>query len=412
MMNKMELNSTIKHNRICQLKPNLLTTTISAALCTTIMLPGQALSAQENGVSARLSGGFNYADNLFRSTGNKLKDNFFSLSPNLYLTGLSGKHEFKFNYLGDYYQYNEYDNLDYNEHKLIAIADLDHGYRTQSKFRVSYYTERETPGSNDAPNDIRTEFNLRQAFVANGEFSYGRDSSTGQLVLGVEHFNLNYTNNQQSFRDYDRNSLNATFYYRVAPKSRILFETRWQDYQYEPPAGLIDKSSSRQFFLTGYEWQMTGQTKSIIKLGYRKQDYKDSTLSDQDSFSLESSIQWRANDYTRYTFIARREAIESSLINRPSYIRNTLRLNLNYDVSERSELRLALAMLNDELQSNDPESEDLGENNRYQSSITYTYSFTRSLDAQFNYLFNKRRSDTNINEYTANQFGLTLTAKF
>lgn len=389
----------------------------SCLICFTLLSSAQVSAASENGFSGDLAAGVHYDDNIFRLENQKIKDTYYRLSPTLKLTGLAGKHSFKLNYAADYNQFNQHQNLDYNEHNLIAIADLDHSYRSQSEFKLRYYQEQETPGSNDAPNDIKNEFNLRKGFTANAKFSYGRYNSTGQLVISGEHLNLNYLNNQQFYRDYNRNSLNATFYYRVAPKSRILLEARWQDYQYTPPKDYIDKSSQKHIFLAGYEWRLTEQTKSTIKVGYQNQTYQADNLSDLDNLSFEIATLWRASEYSQYGLTAKRETRESSLINRPSYIRNSLKLNLNYNLSQRSLFKVDLTMLKDELDKNNlmsqnPETTASNENIRYQAKLIYRHQLSHRLTGQINYIFNNRESENDLNQYTTNQIGLTINAKF
>ncbi|WAJ70985.1 outer membrane beta-barrel protein [Catenovulum adriaticum] len=406
----------ITHNSLIN-KPSSKATLYPSVFYLVLFSSSQLSAEPQNGFAGNLSAGAHYDDNIFRLDNEEITDTYYRLSPNLKLTGLAGKHRFRLNYFADYNQYNQYENLNYNEHQIIAIADLDHSYRSQSEFKLRYYNERETPGSNDAPNDIRDEFNLRKGFAANAKFSYGRYASTGQLVISGEHLNLNYTNNQQFFRDYNRNSVNATFYYRVAPKSRVLLEARWLDYQYDPTEDYIDKSSQKYIFLAGYEWRLTEQTKSTIKIGYQNQTYQADNLSDLDNLSFEVATLWRANEYSQYGLSAKRETRESSLINRPSYIRNSLKLNLNYNLSQRSQLNIDLSMLKDELNPNDniepnTEAAEPNENHRYQANLIFNYELSYNLETQINYTFNNRKADNELNQYTANQIGLTLNAKF
>lgn len=344
-------------------------------------------------------------DNVFR-TDNSVSDSSLLISPELtYLTHM-GKHLFAVDYSGEYSAYKDDTSLNYDNHDLGLLARFDHSLKVNTEFKLVYKNEIEEPGTNNSVASLLDEFNQTDKKQANAKLYYGTSRSIGQFVFELEHLENRYTNNEQNYRDVDRNKLSGTFYYRIAPKTRLLFQASVGDYDYKIQDRFTDQSSTEIYYLAGVEWDLTAQTSGSLKLGYQDKDFNDETYRDVSGLSYMLDMMWRPNTYTTIEFAASRMTRESSQLQTSAFITNTYHIKAKHEISARTELKAAYIFGNDDIATQNRT------DNRHNIVLSVQHSLLKWLSLSFDYEFSERDSDFDLYKYKANTIGVTLQTQF
>jgi hypothetical protein len=308
------------------------------------------INAQEAGFSAEVDSRLSYEDNILRAAdANAQSDTSLVVAPELALAGILGKQRFAITYKGEYANYFDNSDVNYTDHDIRLQANFDHSNRLTSGFDVQYKDKHEDFGDLNQIFSSLTEFNQFTETQFNGQLAYGRQDSFGQLVLKLGKTDREHDNNNQEYRSYDRDLVSLAFYYRIAPRTRLLAEVNYQDYSYSPETGFLDLDNKYKRYLVGVEWALTNQLEGTVKVGYQDRDYGLDTLRDIDGLSYEANIDWKPNTFTTIGIVAKRESIDSSLESAGGFLRTSYGLNVKHGFTELTKLDAAIGYSKDEL---------------------------------------------------------------
>ncbi|GAB2681942.1 outer membrane beta-barrel protein [Aliiglaciecola aliphaticivorans] len=357
-------------------------------------------NAQQNeGFSAVIGANIGQEDNVFRSS-EELSDEFLQLVPALKLTELYESVQLDAQYKGNYRQYNDLSDLSYAEHEASLKGQYKHTAKFSSEFALGYSDKIEEPGTSNAVGTVLEEFNEIATTSVKVAGTYGTIKSKGQIKVAYDAAKLRYGNNEQSFRDYDSNELTGTFFYRIAPKTRLLLEASKNDLSYESNR-LIDASSSQYRYLAGVEWAATAKTTGIFKIGYQDINYDDELLDDISSLAYYLDMVWKPNTYTGIKLGAERSTRESAIQGLSSFISETYSFGVNHGFSARSKIDFNFNYRKDDIDN------PLNNGARFSSiSAKYTYALKRSVEVYIDYTHKKRSSDFAVYDYDSNIYML------
>jgi len=299
--------------------------------------------AEEDRTGLLLNGAISleHTDNIL----NKLEtlaesDTAYSIKPSAQYLGLVGKHKFTFNYDGNLVQYAKDSELNYNEHKINALAQLQHSHRINTEFKISYDKQVEDPGSTNASTSSLEQFNEYTKKQLISKLFYGQYTSTGQIIIEYNYNDKKYTNNQQAFRDVDSNKIKGIFLYRIAPKTRLLFQIDIGKNTYNDQLNnnsiIFNLSNTQNSYLIGTEWEATAKTTGIFKIGHQKTSYDNQKLSDISGLSFELDMVWKPHAFTSITLGASRKAAESAQLNNQDFISTQYSLDIYHQLQPRT----------------------------------------------------------------------------
>ncbi len=380
---------------------------ILMVMFTTSLFVGTHVNAEERqGLLLNAAIKAQYDDNVLRKI-DAVADSSIQVSPEVqYLTHL-GKHIFAVDYQGEYAAYEDNTKLNYDNHDIAVYAQLDHSLKINSEFKLSYKDEIEEPGTNNSTSLLITQFNQTQKKQATAKFYYGTKQSIGQLVLGLDHREYRYTNNLQSYRDVDRNRITGTFFYRIAPKTRLLFQATVGEYDYIVQSQFADQSSKESFYLAGVEWDITAKTSGSFKLGYQGKDFKQDVYNDITGLSYILDMTWKPNTYSKIKIAASRMTQESSQLLTSAFITNSYSINAEHEITPRTKLKAAYTYDSDDIVTIRSRTDK-----RHNLVLGVDHSLLTWLNISLDYQFIERSSDFEIYEYQANIIALSLTTKF
>lgn len=381
--------------------------TILATVLTACLLISTNVTAEERqGLLLNAELKTQHDDNVLRKV-KSVADSSIHISPQVqYLTHM-GKHLLAAEYQGEYAAYKDDTDLNYDNHDIALYARLDHSLKINSEFKLSYKNEIEVPGTNNSTSLLISKFNKTNKKRAIAKFYYGTKESIGQVVLGLEHRENRYTNNLQGYRDVDRNTVTGTFFYRIAPKTRLLFQASIGDYDYIAKSQFPDQSSKETFYLAGVEWDITAKTSGSFKLGYQGKNFKQKVYNDITGLSYMLDMTWKPNTYSKIKIGASRMTQESSQLLTSAFVTNTYTVDAEHEITARTKLKAKYTYDSDDIVTTRNRTDK-----RHNIVLGVEHSLLTWLNISLDYQFNERSSDLEIYEYKANIIGLSLTTKF
>jgi hypothetical protein len=251
-----------------------------------------------------------YNDNLLDSATNRIGTPVVVIAPYITLEGRSGPHRFGIRYRGEFGRYSNSSSDNYNDNAVQANAKFILNSRNDVTTRLDYKHGHDARGSTDRP--ISSDPDRYWQAGAFALYGYGAQGAKGRIEVDGEYYERRYTNNLQNTAVSDRNvsSLGGTFFWRVAPKTRLLFQGRYIDYDYIDPASTQD-SSDRYAYL-GVHWEATAKTTGYAKYGYSRKVFKSSLSPDQSGSSWDLGVRWSPRTYSVFDFTTFRRFEEST----------------------------------------------------------------------------------------------------
>ena len=304
------------------------------SLLTSVSLVATPAFAQELGFDSELGLSVQQDSNIYRAA-DEVDDTIIVLAPQLVYGSEYGKHAYGLKYSGNYARFQNNSSLNYFEHDLVASAQLKHKGKLSSAFSLSYKDGIEQPGINNAQQLVLEEFNKQNTKNMSATLFYGTKQSIGQLVGKYTHQQLEFTNNGQEFRDFNRNAFTGTFLYRVAPKTRLLFEASVAELD-SPNTQFVDFSRNQKSYLAGVEWNATAITSSVFKIGYQDVDFDAENLVDLSGLSYFLDMTWKPNTYTSVKIGASRAASESAEQSVGGFIRSGYGVDLVHELTSKT----------------------------------------------------------------------------
>ncbi len=382
------------------------TTTFAILISTCLMVCTNVNAEERQGLLLNAAVKAQHDSNVLR-TNDAVSDTSLHVSPELtYLTHM-GKHIFALNYEGEYTAYKDNTSLNYDDHDISLLARLDHSLKVNTDFKLAYKNKIEVPGINNSITSVLDEFNQTNIKQASAKIYYGTNKSIGQWIVELEHLENRFTNNVQDYRDVDRNKLTGTFFYRVAPKTRLFFQASIGDYDYKIKSRDPDQSSKETFYLAGLEWDLTEQTSGTFKLGYQGKNFEQDVYNDVTGLSYMLDMKWKPNTYTTIEIGASRMTRESSQLLTSAFITNTYSAKAEHEISARTAINATYTYDNDDLVTSQNRTDK-----RHQLVLGVDHSLLTWLNVSFGYQFIQRDSDFELYNYKANVVGLSLSTKF
>lgn len=365
-------------------------------------------ATDSSGFQPRITTQLQYEDNVRRAPEqSEQSDSILIVKPILPLLWDFGKHKLDLTYKGEYGQYYDQDILNYNDHQLSSRLLLDHNNRFNTEYELGQIRDHFTPDDNNVVANLTTTSNRWQENYAKAKLSYGSASSQGQITTKLDYKQRSYINNNQQFLDVDITGLTNTFYYRVAPHTRIPTELSIsnQDYQNTTPAN--DPSSHEYRLLTGVTWDASAKSTAIFQLGLLERSYDNNLYKDTSILMLRLDGAWKPNTYTNITFGAIRDTQESLQANSKAYIQNHIHTEMTHMATART--AFIVGALYTKAKTDDVSAI---RDDRINLRLQTKYSLLHWLKIGAGYTYTARNSDLNSLDFKSNVIMFDAQAQF
>lgn len=205
----------------------------------------------------------------------------------------------------------------YVDHHITANSGFEFDARNRLLLNAGYHKLQNTATDvgyrADPKNDKWNSKNI------GGVYTFGSREAITQVDFGLNYDELRYDNSQHDGNgerihkeaEHDAASARLTGYYAITPRTKLLLEGRYTDYDYKSNN---DRDSKNKALLAGVTWSATAKTTGTVKVGREKKDYKNSSsLYKNNSTAMwEAGIQWAPVSYSTFNLRTRRGFEEGS----------------------------------------------------------------------------------------------------
>ena len=343
-----------------------------------------------------------YNDNLLRAPSNEISTPVVVIAPYITLEGRSGAHSFDVRYRGATGLYSNSSHDNYNDNALQANAKFLFTSRSDLTARLDHRYGHDPRGSTDRP--LSQDPDRYRETGAFGLFGYGAQGAKGRVEIDAEYYERRYTNNRQytAASDVDRGDLGATFFWRVAPKTRLLLQGRYKDFDYVDPASTLDSHEQRYYL--GAQWDATAKTTGFAKFGYMDKKFDSPTRQDVSSTSWDLGVRWSPRTYSVFDLTALRGFNESTGIG-DTIVQSRAGLRWTHAWSSRLSHSVGYDFVNDSYRGNSTRDDDTNA-----LGLRFDYRFRRWVKFGAEYLYTDRDSNDPQFRYRRNTIMFTLGA--
>ncbi len=299
-----------------------------ALICSSCTLPGM-VSAVDNfynmhlgnsGVTLSPGGDIKtgYNDNIFTQEEGPGRISSWKTEINPYLSFHTKRnldlYEFRYTLNAGFYDNSSDDN--YDDHMFAINTHNVINKKNQFDIHASYNLLHEDRGSgiSDGIGIFFTEPDEYTDAKVNAKYLYGTAGAIMNVELAAGYLDKEYTNHEEVTQYFDRDEPNigATLFYRVMPKTQLLFQIRHKQINYDIARPGLSKIDSKQNnYQFGVTWQATAKTKGIFKIGRLDKNFDASAYEDYDFTSWNVGVDWNPRKNTRIYMGSTSDAEES-----------------------------------------------------------------------------------------------------
>ena len=282
--------------------------------------------------------------------------------------------------------------------------------RIYAGIRGEYLKSHDARGSGQAEGlgTLQTTPDKWHHYLVEGNGAYGGKNAKGRAELDLGYIDKEYDNHRfRTFvRDREDTFANARLYYRIMPKTSLLLEGRFTNYNYDQDAGgvpSLDSNTGR--VLVGVTWRSTYKTTGTATIGYIEKNFDSSRRKDGDEFTWEVGVTWKPKTFSTINLYSSRDFDETN--GAGNFIQHdTIGADWTHQwhkVSPR------LSSLVDFTYSEDSFDQAITgrEDDLYSIGVAVNYKMRRWLEISGSYRYDERDSTIDLFDYDRNIFELT-----
>ncbi|MBI5107794.1 MAG: outer membrane beta-barrel protein [Rhodocyclales bacterium] len=269
---------------------------------------------------------FKSNDNIYSqpASGTRKSANITVLAPKIKLEAKDGPHTYDVGYRVEHGSYSGVSSANYTDQAVSANANWVFSGRAGLKLGAEYLQGHDDQGAvPGAATHANSDKYHQTSFNALG--GYGAEGAQGRFEIEAGLINKRYDNFKltntglpdNTKRDRDDAKLGATFYWRIMPKTQLLFQAVQTRYDYKPAsfAGWTTLDSTERKYNFGVTWEAAAKTTGIFKIGHTKKDFSDSSLRDFSGSGWEGQVKWSPLTYSNFDFTTGKNPGESTIGN-------------------------------------------------------------------------------------------------
>ncbi|MBY5267732.1 outer membrane beta-barrel protein [Spiribacter salinus] len=363
--------------------------------------------------SVKLSQG--YDDNVDERPDDEESSNVTKVAPTFLFRAEERRNRYQFRYTPSLERYSHDSDDNRVNHRAAANSRMVFDARNRLDLGLNARRNQATLTSTNVDNE-EDEGDINERFDLNGTYRFGAAAARGQFELDAGYVWNRYANhleggsNNQS-EEYDSPRVGATFFWRVAPKTQLLIEGRYQDYDYTWDESTLDSTNMSAF--VGATWRATAKTSGSVRVGQQDKEFDEAGKVDEDTTSWEAEVTWRpmnrstvqvstSNTLEEGSEGAAGEAFEET-VEQTEYA-----LSWSHDWDERVSSNVRLSFRDKDYLGADIVNDDRNDE-LTTASVGVSYAVERWLDVGIETRFKENDSTNEDAEYDRNTYFLTAT---
>lgn len=231
----------------------------------------------------------------------KTSSSFTQINPNISIGLPSHGQMYSVNYSGNYGRFSSSSKDNYNDHALGLEADNTFSDRFKTLVNIDYNK------GHDGRNSL--QFQSQEFWHTTGlkvMGHYGAESAQGQFELEAGKLSKRYDSNNTSVFtpgtstagfNMDRSDLKGTFFYRVAPATKMFVEVGSGKLTYQPSPLNLDSKEAK--YMLGVTWQATAKTEGRVKIGSLKKTFSSPARVAGKSTVWDAVVRWSPKVYSK-----------------------------------------------------------------------------------------------------------------
>lgn len=282
-------------------------------------------------VYADATGGFGYDTNVNQGVkGSETPSMVYRLQPTVMAEALYRANTYRLAYSGDYSQYPDYNADSVNNHEFLFSARNIFDARTALSWGASYQDVFDPIGSTDRSVGV-SDPDHHHDWMVNATGRYGADDAKGRVELDGGVGGSRFLNNRSTTTaaDVDNTNVAARFFYRAAPKTRLLTELRRTTYDYIHDVNTLSNADWR--LQVGATWDTTATITGAVKVGEQFKDYTNASRHDYTGSTWETSVRWKPLTYSSFDLVTGRAAVDPTGGTTAVPVTTNLSLGWNHD---------------------------------------------------------------------------------
>lgn len=412
---------------------SLVTTAIAALFG--LSLPAMAQDAGKAGDTAKAAGipwgpvtvypavdlSFQSNDNIYGQSAVKKSSNITVLAPMVKLEAKTGPHTFDATYNLAHGSYSGASSANYTKQGIVGNAAWVFSGRSGLKLTAGYQLGTDDQGSIPGATTHANPDKWHESSFK-GLAGYGAEGAQGRIEVEAgltskryDNFKADTLGNPENIkRDHDDTMMGATFYWRVMPKTQLLFQARQTKLDYQQDSftsvGLgattwTTRDSTDRSYLVGVTWEAAAKTTGVFKIGSVKKDFANAALRDFSGTSWDGSVKWRPLTYSTFDFNAGRSTGESSVGN--ASMNTAYGVNWNHAWNSRLSSAASWGNIKNEYQGN---AGTVQTDKTNSLGLKLNYQWIRTVKMGVGYDRTDKTSDVAGTEYKRNTYSIFLNA--
>jgi len=352
-----------------------------------------------------------YDDNIEETPDNEESSNVTKVAPTFLLRAQERANRYQVRYTPTFQRYSH--DSDDNRVNHFATATSRLILDARNRVNLGLNARRNQATLSETNRDFNEdEGDINERYTLDGTYTFGARGAKGQLEIDGAYVWNRYSNNLTSgsnnqSEEYNSPRAGATFLWRVAPRTQLLVEGRYADFDYTWSESTLD--STNVSALVGARWQATAKTSGSLRVGREDKDFDDAGKDDTDANRWEAQVNWRPAPHSRVRLKTANALEEGSqvegagenTIEQTSY---NLRWDYDWDGQVSSNVGYRFRDKDYIGGGNDGRNDEL-----HTVSVGVSYSFRRWLDFGFETRFKDNDSTNSNAEYDRNTYFLTAT---
>ena len=299
---------------------------------------------------------------------------------------------------------------DYVDQKLLGIFVFNPTDRIKTELRAEYLDEHDARGTGRTEGfgavgpDTTLDPDEWHSYSIGGLLSYGTPNATGRVEVESSYVTKEYDNNRLFTFDRDRNDfkLRGTFFYKIWPKTRLLFEIKQTVFDYEKNAiGQASLDSTGRDYLFGVAWDATYKTTGFAKFGLSEKDFDSDLRDDNDQFKWEIGVKWMPRSYSTVDITTVRRQDETNGIGDSIDVAE-FKVSWNHLWRHRISSTVEFFFAEDDFNST------RREDSRFMTSLKLNYDWRRWARISVGYQYEEHDSNVSTFDYQRNLFGFAV----
>lgn len=258
--------------------------------------------------------GLGYNDNVTGRNTDRISSGVIALRPELVGELKHAGDRYTLSYVGNYAHYDSSSDDDYNHHEFWAAGDNYFTSRARLGWGVGYMEKSDPRGYRaDSAAANSSEPDRWHAPVLRALGIYGAPGAIGRVELETSWMQKRYENNRSYTEqaDVDLTVVSGRFFYRVMPRTSLVFEARDTWANYVSSSGSVGNNTDLRLY-AGVTWDATAKTTGTIKVGRAYKDFSDSSRESSALNSWEGSVRWAPLTYSTFDLVTSRTPADST----------------------------------------------------------------------------------------------------